>query len=147
NSACLRCGTPLGFDPDRFGLVAVTDTYARCTNAELAACNWLVPSVKAGALCRSCEMTRTRPADGDTEGLSAFAEVEQAKRRLVFQLLELGLPLDGLQFDLLSSREQPVTIGHADGVVTIDLAESDDAHRARARSDLGEPYRTVLGHL
>jgi hypothetical protein len=38
-------------------------------------------------------------------------------------------------------------IGHADGVITIDLAESDDAYRERMRVQLGEPYRTMLGHL
>ena len=37
--------------------------------------------------------------------------------------------------------------GHADGVITLDLAESDDAHREALREQLGEPYRTVLGHF
>ena len=41
----------------------------------------------------------------------------------------------------------PVTTGHADGVITLDLAESDDAHREALREQLGEPYRTVLGHF
>ena len=63
-----------------------------------------------------------------------------------------GLPLDrdperGLTFDLLSSGQGPVTIGHADGVVTIDLAEGDDPHREAMRVQLEEPYRTMLGHL
>ena len=46
-----------------------------------------------------------------------------------------------------SSTEQPVTTGHADGVVTIDLAEGDDPHREALRVQLAEPYRTLLGHL
>ena len=37
--------------------------------------------------------------------------------------------------------------GHVDGVITIDLAEGDDAHREQMRCELGEPYRTMLGHL
>lgn len=147
NTVCLRCQTPLGFDAARGDLVALTEGQARCANANLAACNWLVPAAAAGALCRSCELTRTRPADGDTAGLAAFADVEQAKRRLVYQLLALRLPVYGMWFDLLSSNSEPVTIGHLDGVITIDLAESDDAHRSRVRNALGEPYRTVLGHL
>ncbi len=54
----------------------------------------------------------------------------------------------GLAFDLLSSRSgEPVVIGHADGVITIDLAESLDAHREALRVRLGEPYRTMLGHF
>jgi hypothetical protein len=47
----------------------------------------------------------------------------------------------------LSSKVEPVTTGHADGVITIDLAESNDAHREQMRAELGEPYRTMLGHL
>jgi hypothetical protein len=40
-----------------------------------------------------------------------------------------------------------VTTGHADGVITLDLAETDPVHREATRTQLGEPYRTVLGHL
>ena len=116
----------------------------RCANATLADCNW-VPD--GGPLCGCCALTRTRPADTDPAGLAAFARTEAAKRRLVFQLDELGLPTDGVVFDLLSSAEQPVTTGHADGVVTIDLAEGDDPHREALRVQLAEPYRTLLGHL
>src|SRR4029453_14266788 len=45
------------------------------------------------------------------------------------------------------SATEPVTTGHADGVVTLDLAEADDPHRERMRQELGEPYRTLLGHF
>ena len=40
-----------------------------------------------------------------------------------------------------------MTTGHDDGVITIDLAESDDARREARREELGEPYRTMLGHF
>jgi hypothetical protein len=40
-----------------------------------------------------------------------------------------------------------VVTGHADGVITLDLSESDDAHRERLRDRFGEPHRTVLGHF
>jgi len=71
-----------------------------------------------------------------------------AKRRLVFEVLELGLPIDGgLTFDMLSSAHAPVVTGHADGVITLDLAETDPVHREQTRTELDEPYRTVLGHL
>ncbi|MGE3285817.1 MAG: putative zinc-binding metallopeptidase [Pseudonocardia sp.] len=151
NSTCLRCGQELGYDPLRHDLVAA-DTEPRCANAAIAACNW-IPS-RAGAPCLSCRLTRTRPADSDTEAMAAFAATEAAKRRLVAQLFELGLPLrswadrdGGLAYDLLSSRDAAVVIGHQDGVVTIDLAESDDPHREQVRQEMGEPYRTMLGHL
>ncbi len=152
NTVCLNCSTPLGFVPERLELVALEGEEASslhpCANLELAACNWMVD--REGALCRSCELTRTRPNDADGDGLEAFATAEAAKRRLILQLLELDLPgvrPGALAFDLLSSEAQPVATGHADGVITIDLAESDDARREARRAQLGEPYRTMLGHL
>ncbi|CAJ59838.1 MULTISPECIES: zinc-binding metallopeptidase family protein [Frankia] len=128
--------------------------YRRCANARLAGCNWLIP-VPAGGLCVCCRLTRTRPADTDPVGKEQFERAEAAKRRLVAQLLELGLPVvshlddpaTGLAFDLLSSTRQKVMTGHSDGVITLDLAESDDAHRETVRTQLGEPYRTLLGHF
>jgi hypothetical protein len=151
NFVCLNCETPLGIVPERLSLTALEGDDAalhRCVNDRLANCNWMVGAVDT--LCRSCELTRTRPHDEDATGLAEFAEAEAAKRRVVFQLLELGLPgVDParLRFDLLSSEHAPVTTGHADGVITVDLAESDDARREQRRVELGEPYRTMLGHL
>lgn len=172
NSACLSCGARLGFVPGRQAMVALagdgphlsevegTATYLRCANRVEAGCNWLLraddPAVTRGAgLCRSCALTRTRPADTDPAGMALFAKAEAAKRRLVFQLDEIGLPIvtraddpsSGLAFDLLSSRQAPVTTGHDSGLITLDLAESDDAYRERTRQKLGEPYRTLLGHF
>jgi hypothetical protein len=37
--------------------------------------------------------------------------------------------------------------GHASGVITVNLAEADDAERVRRRVQLNEPYRTLLGHF
>ncbi len=153
NSRCLRCGTPQSFSPERMDLVGrPAHAEAVCGNADLIGCTWLAR--EPGGLCLSCRLTRTRPGDDDTAGLRAFAGAERDKRRLVYQLLDLGLPvvprdLDpaGLAFDLLSSRDGPVSTGHADGVVTIDLAEGHDPHREAVRLQMGEPYRTMLGHL
>jgi hypothetical protein len=152
NSVCLRCGHQLVFDPERLTLVEPDPGHVRCANQRLAGCNWTASA--DDPLCRCCRLTRTRPADSDTAGLAGFADAEAAKRRLVFQILDLGLPLDpwyavdgGLGYDLLSSAGQPVVTGHQDGIVTIDLAESDDPHREQVRQEMGEAYRTMLGHL
>jgi hypothetical protein len=58
-------------------------------------------------------------------------------------------PQHGLVFDLLQAAPgaPPVITGHADGVITIDAQEADDAWREARRSALAEPYRTLLGHL
>lgn len=155
NTLCLRCATPAGFVPSRLELVSLiegrdhTPSLRRCANAALAACNWMLEDGDPGPLCRSCRLTRTRPNDRDGDGLTAYPKAETAKRRLLFQLLDLALSVEdnGLAFDLLSSVHGPVTTGHADGLVTIDLAESDDAEREERRVDMGEPYRTMLGHF
>ncbi|MBC8092240.1 MAG: putative zinc-binding metallopeptidase [Pseudonocardia sp.] len=142
NSTCLNCGTALGYARRSRDLVELGGL-VRCANAGIAACNWLV--APGEGLCGSCVLTRTRPADSDEPGMQAFVRAEAAKRRLVHQLDDLGLPTSGVVFDLLSGG--PVITGHADGVVTIDLAEGDDGHREALRVQLAEPYRTLLGHL
>jgi hypothetical protein len=146
NSVCLRCGFALGFDPASRSLVLAGEA-VRCANASVAACNWLVTD--AHPLCRSCRLTRVRPNDADAVGLVGFAQAEAAKRRLVFQLLELGLAVgdDEPAFELASGATGTILTGHHDGVITLNLAESDDAHREWVRNELGEPYRTVLGHF
>jgi hypothetical protein len=157
STSCLHCGSGLGYDSSRRGMVPLVaaDSQSspyRCANAQLAACNWLVDT--EGELCASCVLTRTRPNDSDERGLGGFAAAERAKRRLLFELADLGLSIEGwnereggLAFDLLSSEQAPVTTGHAEGLITLDLDETDPAHRERMRMRLGEPYRTVLGHM
>jgi hypothetical protein len=152
NSLCWRCSAPLGFVPSRLDLVVLDDRQAlganRCANSVTAECNWVVELNHPGPLCFSCALTRTRPADADAAELGAFAQAEAAKRRLVFQLLDLALPIgEDLAFDLLASRSRPIVMGHDEGLITIDLAESDDVRREQRRAQLSEPYRTLLGHF
>jgi hypothetical protein len=40
-----------------------------------------------------------------------------------------------------------VLTGHDEGVITLALSEADDAERERRRTAMGEPYRTLLGHV
>lgn len=157
NSRCLGCDSDIGFDLDSFSFVTIQpdDTYVRCANSTVAVCNWVLPAASGEQLCRSCALTRTRPSDDDAVGLPEFADAEMAKRRLIAELTELGLPITartadgdrGLCFDLLSSAATPVTTGHDAGMITLDLAESDDVHREQLRISMDEPYRTLLGHF
>ncbi|RMI27750.1 zinc-binding metallopeptidase family protein [Nocardia stercoris] len=167
NSVCLSCGGRVGFSVADTALLVLADPagarsgiassaeYRMCANLHLAECNWLVRIDDDTELCASCRLTRTRPPDDDAPALAAFAAAESAKRRLVAELHELGLPIVGrdtdpefgLAFDLLSSRAQPVTTGHKNGVITLDLAEGDDIHREQLRIAMDEPYRTLLGHF
>ncbi|TIC84985.1 hypothetical protein E8D34_12920 [Nocardioides sp. GY 10113] len=158
NSVCISCGSRLGFSREQREIVVVDETgryvdhdglvWHVCRNLNLSGCTWLARI--EGGQCSACDMTRTRPADSDAEGLRQLPTAEAAKRRLVVELDARGIDVSGLVFDLLSSSRQAgedVVIGHADGVITIDLAESDDARRERIRVELGEAYRTMLGHL
>jgi len=168
NSQCLRCHSPLGYVHQRRDVVSLTEVapdhlvdtsspvraWQRCATQDVTGCNWLVPA-GSKALCESCTLTRTRPADDDAEGMAELLHGEMAKRRLIFQLAELGLPIvprdeqarKGLAFDLLSSTETKVITGHDNGVITLDLAEADPEHREHLRLQLSEPYRTLLGHF
>ncbi|MFW6773020.1 zinc-binding metallopeptidase family protein [Nocardioides sp. CPCC 205120] len=163
NSRCVSCGTALAFSRAERAMVPVDGdgryvdaggtAWHTCALRRTVGCNWL--SAEEGAPCGACALTRTRPADDDAEGLAQLPTAEAAKRRLVHELDVLGFPVvgrdedpdAGLCFDMLSSVEENVVIGHASGVITIDLAETDDARRERVRVELGEPYRTMLGHL
>ena len=168
NSTCLGCGSVLGYLPSVRDLISlrpspngleradgVPGLFRHCANQLVARCNWLLSSDDPAVRCVSCRLTSVRPNDNETESLAAFAHAEAAKRRLVHQLLSLGLPVidrsvdeaHGVAFELLSSRGRTVITGHESGVITLDLSESDAVHREFVRQQLGEPYRTVLGHL
>lgn len=167
NSVCVVCGTALGYSRAEAAIVPVDAAgqyvdadglvWHVCRNLNLSGCTWLARL--AGGQCFSCDLTRTRPNDADAAGLGNFLLAERAKRHLIAELDRLGFPIvgkdpatggdpvNGLCFDLLSSSDAPVVIGHEDGVVTIDLAEGDPVYRERVREQLAEPYRTMLGHF
>jgi hypothetical protein len=85
--------------------------------------------------------------------------LEVAKHRLFYSLLRLRLPLQtrtddpehGLTFDFLADGADPtgpkVLTGHDNGVITIAAEEADDAERERRRTQVREPYRSLLGHF
>jgi len=173
NTGCMRCGLGLGFLPASLTLSAVTPEdgatgnalvamadngrWKACGNAAAAGCNWLIPADSSDAFCPACALNRTIPDLGAPGNLQRWQELETAKRRLVYALLRLRLPLGsktgegarGLAFDFLADAGpgQPVLTGHHDGLITINVAEADPAERERRRIELGEPYRTLLGHL
>jgi hypothetical protein len=165
NSVCLNCRSFVRFHlPTRTMLVLDSADnrvhendaeWRSCANLKVARCNWLVDASSSEPLCESCRLTRTRPADGDVDGMRAFADAETNKRRVILELTELGLPITGrdddpnggLAFDLLSSSQENVITGHDNGLITLDLAEGDDVHRERLRVSMAEPYRTLVGHF
>lgn len=118
-------------------------------------------------LCASCRLTRTIPDLGVDRHLELWRRLEAAKRHLLYSLVALGLPIvgreddpaRGLVYDFFADSDAdsefidplpgqaPVTTGHADGLITINIAEADDVARARMQEQMGEHYRTLLGHF
>jgi hypothetical protein len=167
-SSCPVCGVQLGYVPEQRTLRALTPSddgvsYAlsdgefarwRCLNAAWG-CNWMVPAATGATWCRSCALTRGRPDDARPDAIDAWMQVEASKRRLVHQLDQIGLPIEprtpaaphGLVFDLVHVPGERGLTGHLDGVVTIDLTETDPVVRDQLRRTLGEPYRTLIGNL
>lgn len=167
-STCPVCGALIGYvpeqrdlrvlepadDPATYAVGGSADVLWRCLNAAWG-CNWTLAADAGGEWCRSCSLTRGRPDLADPAAVERWAAAEAAKRRLVHQLDSLALPIEprsrsaphGLAFDLVDLPGVPGITGHLDGIVTLDLAEADDQHRDQQRRQLGEPFRTLIGHL
>ena len=173
NCECPACHAPLAYLPEAARLLPLEPgrqpgcwqvagdvrEYRFCGNRDLPArCNWLRTAVDPNPLCIACRLNRTIPDLGDEENARRWGLIEVAKRRMVSQLLVLGLPLKskvdedterGLMFDFLRSPPDGprVLTGHAHGLITLNIEEADDVKREQIRRAMHEPYRTLLGHF
>ena len=176
NSQCLQCQHQLAYLPDLavLGSLEAGETglwrsplerargrrYRLCANySEANVCNWAIPEHDAQPLCQSCRLTRVIPDLTRPGHREAWYRLEVAKRRLLYGLTQLRLPVlskaqdaeRGLAFELLADPEScdrpKVMTGHNQGVIVISVAEADDVERERRRRQLHEPYRTLLGHF
>jgi hypothetical protein len=178
NSRCVNCGHTLAYLPERAVIGSLEQAsenlwrspagnedgrmYRLCRNYNPAnVCNWALVVDEPHALCRSCRLTRVIPDLSRPGHLEAWYRLEVAKRRLIYTLLDLSLPVvskdvdpaQGLAFEFLAdptprvAGAAPVLTGHKDGVITINVAEADDAEREKRRHQMREPYRTLLGHF
>ncbi len=184
NTKCLACGKPLGFLPDYRTLsplaqlddgrwralheLAGGGTYRMCGNyAKEHVCNWMVPNDDSHERCTSCRLNHIIPDLADPKNHRLWARIERAKRRLVYTLLELGLPVigkeddpaQGLAFRFLAdpdtttefadpvNQHARVLTGHDAGTITINLSEAVPSAREEMRELLNEQYRTLLGHF
>jgi hypothetical protein len=118
-------------------------------------------------LCDYCLYTRTIPDLSVEANRQRWYQLEVAKRRLLYALDMLCLPYGSessgfwfpLSFDFktdapssdqiwrtMGEHEQVYT-GHAEGRITINVREADDAERERLRVDFQEAHRTLIGHF
>jgi hypothetical protein len=181
--SCTRCGFRLAYLPDRDLMTGMAEDtsdqggtsawtaltpaaegarYHLCANSTAhEVCNWAIPEgdlTAAGpeGLCQACRLNRVIPNLSEPGAREAWARLEAAKRRVIYSLNGLGLPIEarseanpgGLAFDFMKDAgEQKVWTGHSDGLITINIAEADDPFREKMRVQLGETYRTLLGHF
>ena len=175
NRACERCGHRVAFLPEKETMSAIEPdgqgdggTWATladkgkgrmlCRNAEYDACNWLTDASDTTGFCRACRHNGIVPDLSDPAQLAGWRELEVAKHRLFYSLIRWKLPLQtrqenpehGLIFNFLADDPNSghrVMTGHDNGLITIALTETDEIERERRRLEMGEPYRTLLGHF
>ncbi|HMC09952.1 MAG TPA: zinc-ribbon domain-containing protein, partial [Pirellulaceae bacterium] len=109
NIRCLRCDHALAYLPDVRDLGSLDSagqelwrspvgmggrTYRLCENySRENVCNWAVPADDSHSLCQSCRLTRVIPDLTQTGNKEAWYRLEVAKRRLVYSLIALSLPV------------------------------------------------------
>jgi len=180
NSKCLVCGAMVGFLPDEQQLSTLTITddglykvahnnklYRQCKNYwQYDVCNWMVPNSDSNELCQSCRLNVMIPNLEKPENLPLWYNMEQAKRRLLYTLMKLKLPIEGrdsdpaggLGFSFLEDDiadeygneltvKNYVVIGHNSGLITINLREAIASVRIEMREKMNEQYRTLIGHF
>tara|TARA_R110001592_G_scaffold114997_2_gene315200 strand:+ start:1315 stop:2490 length:1176 start_codon:yes stop_codon:yes gene_type:complete len=190
NSICVACERVVGLD-DNFYKVEPYDFdeksghyfkaaqpkihFQKCDNhANYKTCNGMVNLCtfvpvedKNEVLCFSCRFNETIPDLSIAEHIPLWKKMEKAKRRALYTLKALSLPLrnitqdpeGGLSFDFTTDRDvndhfvstlkdqKAVFTGHDCGHITINLAEADDVARSHTKHAMGEQYRTLLGHF
>ncbi|WP_311272509.1 MULTISPECIES: putative zinc-binding metallopeptidase [unclassified Rhizobium] len=174
NRSCVKCGHRLVFVPQtltmeaiepagepNWSLVSNPEKQIRfCANEVNDICNWSVPSDSNSNFCPACSHNRLVPDATTEDGIEQWRRLSQAQRHLFYSLLRLKLPHpnrdvhpNGLVFDFLVDEVAPdgsiipAMTGHDEGLIAIRAAESDDATREQIRSNMNEPYRTMLGHF
>ena len=170
---CEACKSPLAFNPRtlKFDRLEKRNKHTDhppngshlCQNGiDYDACNWLAESDAPQGLCFGCQFNRIIPNLSRRNNVKRWATIEANKKRLLFGLIRLGLPLAngwqhpdrGLLFDFLEdTRSTPtaelsfVTTGFLAGVITLNVLEADPASRFAQQEAANEVYRTLLGHL
>ena len=184
NTQCLGCGRRVAFLPDALVVAALEPIgdrrfrallpwqsdvlYRRCRNdIDYQVCNWMVSDADADAYCVSCRLNRVIPDLSSAHNVRLWSRIEDAKRRLMYTVLRLGLPFvgrdrdvqGGLGFRFLADTDpgggfsfhvpprERVLTGHDDGLITINLSEADTVAREVMRERMNEEYRTLLGHF
>ncbi len=162
NAQCLNCSSLVSYDPGQADFVLTgIDGAMQCTTASECGCNWVAQHDQP--FCRACALNKTIP-DLSIEGnRTRWTRVEAAKKRAIYSLLGFGLSVEpkmnpgdevGIAFDFLADplvgnapAGTHVLTGHDNGLITLNVAEADSSEREKMRAEMGERYRTLLGHF
>src|SRR5450432_1760126 len=171
NNICLHCRYTLGFEATSLSMLTLVteknnlfenikdkeQKFHFCKNAEYGTCNWIIPADQESVFCQACDLNRIIPDLNNNENLKRWKNIEIAKHRLVYSLLRLRLPVKkkiadeeaGIAFDFMAdtSPKEKIMTGHDNGIITLNIDEADEAERVKHKLDLGERYRTLLGHF
>jgi hypothetical protein len=161
NVQCLNCANYVVYDPARADFVlSAGEGVVVCTNVDECGCNWR--ALDGQAFCMACALNKIIPDLSIPGNRERWTRVEFAKKRAIYSLLAYGLPVapkrdaadeTGLAFDFLADMPgtgpggEHVLTGHDNGLITLNVAEADSAEREKMRVEMGEPYRTLLGHF
>lgn len=152
---------PQGFVPHIRGKRSEL-VFKPCSNRHYPVnCNWTVDAKEGHEQCMSCRTTRTIPDQSMPKNPRRWRALERAKRHLFVTLMNLKLPIEsamdkpnGLVFDFLEDKRtnpniefEHVLTGHQDGTITLNAAEADEGFLHTMKEQMGEAYRTVLGHF
>ncbi|WP_126456835.1 zinc-binding metallopeptidase family protein [Sulfuriflexus mobilis] len=182
NNLCLQCGKTLGFDPAQLTILPLLQgegddwqpdsgsalRFHKCGNYLAGhGCNWLIPAEEDEHFCLACRLNEVIPDLSKDENEQRWYKLESAKRRLIYTLLTLRLPIttyhqdkdhglafrfmeDIKGFDMFSEEMvtyEEIMTGHNAGTITINILEADDSEREKIRESMNEAYRTILGHF
>ncbi len=170
NTLCIQCGKELGFNPvtGKTQVIEANSPFRKCKNYhETDVCNWLVAQDDPHEFCLACRLNEVIPDLSNHDNVQRWYKMEKAKRRLIYTLLKLRLPIvdktadsdNGLSFRFMEDvkgidpyTEEIVTYekimtGHNAGTITINIVEADDSMREEIREKMNESYRTILGHF
>ena len=150
NMTC-TCGEQLHYDPMARSMIVEAMS---CANRQDIGCNWATPT--EGTRCLSCAMSHVVPVLHVGDNLSLLAATERAKRWVLANLAQWDWFNDNdagrrPHFQMLSEntggRAQQIIMGHAAGEITINVTEADELIRLKRQLDLGEQYRSMVGHF
>ena len=171
---CRHCHHPIGYSAQEKNMLTFAplglnhwqvlnpDTLASffkpCQNyTQHQVCNWVLAHDSNKTYCASCELTHVLPNLNQPENLLYWKRLEQAKRRFLYLAQRMNMmprpkkhddDRYGLRFAFLIPQQGEMVItGHANGLITLNAIEADVVYRETTRVNMGENYRTLLGHF